>query len=548
MTAQPTVLLEVKDLKVAFGPLVAVDGVSFAIRRGETFALVGESGSGKSVTALSVLRLLPGNGHILGGEARLAGQDLFRLPEAAMQRVRGARIGIVFQDPMACFNPVMTVGAQIAEAVALHRSLRGATLCERVLELLALVGIPDPQARIGAYPHQLSGGQRQRAMIALALAGEPDLLIADEPTTALDVTLQAQILELLQDLQAKTGMALWLITHDLALVAESADRVAVMQGGRLVEQGDCARVLGRPQHAYTRQLLEAQPVFDPNRLPRPPLPPLLEVRDFRVYYPVRKGILQRVVDRVRAVDGVSFTVQQGRTLALVGESGCGKSTLGKALLDLLPVSGGSLRFEGADLLALNRSERRAAQSRLQIVFQDPFSSMNPRLLVGEIVAEGLRALFPRMTATERDARVAELLEQVGLPREVCGRYPHEFSGGKRQRICIARALAVRPSLIVCDEPTSALDVSVQAQIVRLLRTLQEQDGLSYLFISHDLGVVAELADEIAVMWQGRIVEHGNARQILTAPNHPYTQRLIAAAPRMLGARSAREPSGRSSRA
>ncbi|HLF95932.1 MAG TPA: ATP-binding cassette domain-containing protein, partial [Methylococcaceae bacterium] len=441
MTAQPTVLLEVKDLKVAFGPLVAVDGVSFAIRRGETFALVGESGSGKSVTALSVLRLLPGNGHILGGEARLAGQDLFRLPEAAMQRVRGARIGIVFQDPMACFNPVMTVGAQIAEAVALHRSLRGATLCERVLELLALVGIPDPQARIGAYPHQLSGGQRQRAMIALALAGEPDLLIADEPTTALDVTLQAQILELLQDLQAKTGMALWLITHDLALVAESADRVAVMQGGRLVEQGDCARVLGRPQHAYTRQLLEAQPVFDPNRLPRPPLPPLLEVRDFRVYYPVRKGILQRVVDRVRAVDGVSFTVQQGRTLALVGESGCGKSTLGKALLDLLPVSGGSLRFEGADLLALNRSERRAAQSRLQIVFQDPFSSMNPRLLVGEIVAEGLRALFPRMTATERDARVAELLEQVGLPREVCGRYPHEFSGGQRQRICIARALA-----------------------------------------------------------------------------------------------------------
>jgi ABC-type microcin C transport system duplicated ATPase subunit YejF len=529
-----TALLTVEGLRVGFASgeaeTRAVDGVDFEIHGGETFALVGESGSGKSVSALSVLRLLPSNGRILGGKARLDGEDLFDLPESAMQRVRGRRIGIIFQDPMACFNPVMTVGAQIAEAVALHRSLRGATLRRRVVELLEQVGIPDPEARIGAYPHQLSGGQRQRAMIALALAGEPDLLIADEPTTALDVTLQAQILRLLKDLQVSTGMALWLISHDLAVVAQTADRVAVMQAGRIVEQGACEDVLGRPHHPYTQQLLAALPCFDPDRASRSPQPPLLEIEDFRVYYPVRKGILQRVVDQVRAVDGVSFTVQQGRTLALVGESGCGKTTLGKALLDLLPVSGGSLRFEGADLLALNRRERRAAQARLQIVFQDPFSSMNPRLLVGEIIAEGLNALYPAMTVSDRDARVAELLEQVGLPAAARGRYPHEFSGGQRQRICIARALAVRPRLIVCDEPTSALDVSVQAQIVRLLRTLQERDGLSYLFISHDLAVVAELADEIAVMWQGKIVERGDARQILSAPQHSYTQRLIASAP------------------
>ncbi|BBL71347.1 ABC transporter ATP-binding protein [Methylogaea oryzae] len=535
-------LLSVENLAVEFrngGQAVrAVDGVSFRIAKGECFALVGESGSGKTVTALSVLRLLVAGGRIVGGKAALEGTDLFRLSEWDMCRVRGSRVGVVFQDPMTFLNPVLTVGRQIAEAVALHRGLKGDALRTRVVELLDMVGLPDPQSRYGAYPHQLSGGQRQRVMIAIALAGEPDLLIADEPTTALDVTLQVQILGLLKELQQRTGMALWLITHDLGVVAQIADRVAVMQSGRIVEQAPLKTFFERPQHEYTQKLLNSLPTVDGcGRRPAPEeRRPLLAVEDFRVYYPVRKGVFQRVVDHVKAVDGVSFELEPGSTLALVGESGCGKSTLGKSLLGLIPHHAGAIRFDGEDVTVARGEKRRRLCARMQIVFQDPYSSMNPRLIVGDIVAEGLDSLFPDMTRDERRERVERLLVQVGLPPEARLRYPHEFSGGQRQRICIARALAVEPKLLVCDEPTSALDVSVQAQIIRLLKQLQDDHGLSYLFISHDLAVVAELAHRVAVMRQGRVVEQGDARQVLLSPGHDYTRRLLAAVPRLPGRR------------
>ncbi len=530
-------LLSVENLHVAFRQssewVPAVNGISFDIRFGETFALVGESGSGKSVTALSVLRLLPLGGRILQGSAKLGGADLFKLPEYELCKIRGRRVGVIFQDPMSSLNPVMTIGQQIGEVLRLHFGLKGAELKSRAVELLEQVGMPRPSQHFDEYPHQFSGGMRQRAMIAIALAGEPDLLIADEPTTALDVTIQAQILALLKRLQQETGMALWLITHDLGIVSTMADRVAVMRKGEIVEAANSGPFFERPQHPYSLQLFDARPRLE-SCLGRQhtdnPSPPLLEVRDFKVYYPIKKGLFQRVIDHVRAVDGVSFSLPQGQTLALVGESGCGKTTLGKAMLNLIESSGGQVLFDGMDVTGSSGEARRKRCGEMQIIFQDPFSSMNPRMVVGDIIEEGIRALQPESTEQQRRERAEELLEAVGLAKEARMRYPHEFSGGQRQRICIARALAVNPRLIVCDEPTSALDVSVQKQILGLLRELRKKQGLSYLFISHDLAVVAELADLVAVMRGGKIVEIGPVERVLFSPAHDYTRKLLQSVP------------------
>lgn len=526
-------LLTVDRLNIPFHQrTTVVDGLSFTINAGETFALVGESGSGKSITALSVLGLLPPGAAVSGGSILLDGVDLTASSEAELCKVRGRRIGFVFQDPFVSLNPVMTIGSQLAEAVTLHFDLPSQAVQTRVLALLQQVELPDPGQKLEAYPHQLSGGQRQRVMIALALAGQPDLLIADEPTTALDVTIQAQILALLKAIQQKTGMALWLISHDLALVSTIADRVAVMQQGRLVEQGTAAEFFHAPKHPYTRKLLDALPSMDKLREPsNETAPVLLDVKDFYCHYPIRKGLFKRVAGFVKAVDGVSFQIRQGKTLALVGESGCGKTTLGKSLLNLLPgLTGGQVMLDGVNLGELTGETLRRKRADMQIIFQDPFASMNPRMLVGDVIAEGLDALHPDVMEEARKQRIAELLALVGLPEDSALRYPHEFSGGQRQRICIARALAVEPKLIVCDEPTSALDVSVQAQIIALLKTLQKQQGLSYLFISHDLAVVAELADDIAVMYQGKIVEQGSAWQVIRQPQQEYTRQLLEAAP------------------
>ena len=525
-------LLAVENLSVSFNhQQTVVDDISFAIYPGETFALVGESGSGKSMTALSVLRLLPNNAGLTASAISLQGDNLIKRAEFELCKIRGRRIGLIFQDPMSSLNPVMTIGSQIEEVIKIHFSLPQDALKDRVLQLLTQVEIPDPHLRIKDYPHQLSGGQRQRVMIAIALAGKPDLLIADEPTTSLDVTIQAQILTLLKNIQQQTGMSLWLISHDLALVSTMADRVAVMQQGKIVETGETQALFNQPKHPYTRKLLAALPSMQSCLThTHQEKPPLLQVKDFYCYYPIRKGLLKRVVDHVRAVDGVSFDIQQGKTLALVGESGCGKTTLGKSLLNLIPGGSGRVTINGVDLTNLTGEELRQQRANIQMVFQDPFSSMNPRMLVGDIIAEGIRALHPKVSTAERKNTIRQLLQQVDLPEDSAERYPHEFSGGQRQRICIARALAVNPKLIVCDEPTSALDVSVQAQIIKLLKTLQQEKNLSYLFITHDLAVVAEIADEVAVMYQGKIVEHGSVEQVLMRPEHAYTKKLLEALP------------------
>ncbi len=526
------ILFAVNDLTVRFGDVSVVDKISFEIHAGETFALVGESGSGKSMTALAALNLLPHNAIVESDSMRLQNENLVQLSEKNWCKIRGRRIAIIFQDPIASLNPVMTIGQQIAEVLNLHFKLSKIELKNRVVELLQQVELPNAAQRANDYPHQLSGGQRQRVMIAIALAGKPDLLIADEPTTALDVTIQAQILELLKNIQAQTGMALWLISHDLALVASMAQRVAVMQNGKIVETGEAKSLFKNPLHSYTQKLVAALPSLQSCQNKEITVKPaLLNVQNFHCHYPIRKGIFKRVVDYVRAVDGVSFTLQRGKTLALVGESGCGKTTLGKALLHLIPSNGGEVFLDGIALHSLAGEALRQQRAAMQIVFQDPFSSMNPRLLVGEIIAEGLRALRPEMPAAERENRVRNLLLRVELPETAMYRYPHEFSGGQRQRICIARALAVEPKVIICDEPTSALDVSVQAQIIQLLKTLQREQGMSYLFITHDLGVVAEIADDVAVMYQGKIVEQGTVAEVLLNPKHVYTQKLLAAVPK-----------------
>ena len=524
-------LLTVTNLQLSFAQQSVIKGIDFQIYPGETFALVGESGSGKSLAALSVLRLQPTQANLQAERIQLAEIDILRTPEAELCQVRGRRVAMIFQDPMSSLNPVMTIGQQIAEVMQIHFSLSQAQCQRKVLALLEQVGIPDAQRRMKVYPHQLSGGQRQRIMIAIALAGEPELLIADEPTTALDVTIQAQILQLLQEIQQQNGMALWLISHDLALVSTMADRVAVMQSGCIVETANNQQIFHHPEHIYTQKLLKALP--DINHCAEPAKADtdvLLKVTDFKVYYPIRKGVFKRIVGHVKAVDGVSFSLEAGKTLALVGESGCGKTTLGKGLLNLIPASSGLVEFAGVDLAGLTPKQLRMQRAAMQIIFQDPFAAMNPRMLILDIIAEGLRTLHSEIDNAAVIQIVVELLAKVGLSESALYRYPHEFSGGQRQRICIARALAVKPQLIVCDEPTSALDVSVQQQIIALLKSVQQTEGISYLFITHDLAVVAEIADQVAVMYQGKIVEYGTVNQVLRHAEHAYTRKLLSAVP------------------
>jgi peptide/nickel transport system ATP-binding protein len=584
------------------GVVRALDGVDLDIGRGETFALVGESGCGKSMTALTLMRLLPEQGRVVGGTARLDGIDLLALSEARMRDVRGRRMAMIFQEPGTSLNPVLTAGRQIVEVLERHVGLSGEAARGRAIALLDAVGIADSARRCDEYPFQLSGGMKQRVMIALALAAEPELLIADEPTTALDVTIQAQVLELLAALQRERGMAILLITHDLAIVAGMAHRVAVMYAGEIVEVASRDAFYLAPQHPYAQMLFAALPgggkrgealavipgqvpplsaafpgcrfvdrcahAFERCRReppgwtrvaeghsvrchlreterappiivevvagavmsPAPAAAPLLEVQDLKVHFPIRRGLLKRTVGHVKAVDGVSFAIPPGRTLALVGESGCGKTTVGKAVLQLYRPTGGEVAFEGVDLTRLRGSRLRARRGDFQIVFQDPYASLNPRMRVHDILMEGMAALERPADGTGRERRIEELLGQVGLPIAAQWRYPHEFSGGQRQRIAIARALSVDPRLVVCDEPTSALDVSVQAQILNLLKRLQQEMGLAYLFITHNIGVVEYLADEVAVMYLGRIVERGTVAEVLGSPRHPYTQALLAAVP------------------
>ena len=608
-------MLTISDLKVALdadaGLVRAIDGLSLAIRRGETFALVGESGCGKSMTALALMRLLPENGGITDGRIEIEGTDVLALPESSMRAVRGGRIGMIFQEPATSLNPVMRVGAQIVEAIESHTDLRGAAARAKAIEWLQRVGIPEPERRIDDYPFRLSGGQKQRVMIAMTLACEPDFLIADEPTTALDVTIQAQILELLKQLQREQGMGLLLITHDLAVVSGMAQHVALMYAGQIVEVAGAAEFFANPRHPYAKALLRALPDTSKRGVALaaiagtvPPLwqefagcrfaprceramdvchgtlpamehvgegsvrcllyrdgaaemqaveaeaievasavggvaqraeAPLLQVQQLTVRFPIRRGLLQRMAGAFTAVDSVSFDIPAGRTLALVGESGCGKTTTGKAIVQLLrrqAVIEGQALFEGKDLFALEGEALRNARRSVQIVFQDPFASLDPRMRVFDILEEGLIALRPELGAAARRERLNRLVDQVGLRREALQRYPHEFSGGQRQRIAIARALAVEPRLIVCDEPTSALDVSVQAQILNLLRDLQRDTGVSYLFITHNIGVVEYVADDVVVMQRGRIEEQGSVSHVLGAPRTDYTRTLLAAVPRI----------------
>ena len=528
-------ILRVENLSVALRDgTEIVREVDFTLRAGEVFALVGESGSGKSVTALALMRLLPAALRITGGAVHLQETELLSLPEAQMQRVRGRRMAMIFQEPMTALNPVMRVGAQIAEVLKLHLGLKGRALRQRVIALLDEVGIPDPHIRMDWYPHQLSGGQRQRVMIAMALACEPEVLIADEPTTALDVTIQAQILQQLKRLQQRHGMAILFITHDMGVVAEIADRVAVMYQGQIVEQADTRYFLTAPKHPYTQRLI-SNALPQKALKPAPKNQPLLQAKNVRVWFAQRKGLLQRTIGHTKAVDGVDLTIRPGETVALVGESGSGKSTLGMAILRLLALTEGQLLFdETVDLATLSERQLRPWRKAIQVIFQDPYSALNPRMTIGESIREGMVTLGvgPKEKTAQRQ-RVGELLERVGLEAAHMDRYPHEFSGGQRQRIGIARALAVSPRLIVCDEVTSALDVSVRAQIIDLLNALQRDQGVSYLFITHDLSILPRIAHRVAVMHQGRIVEQGEVAKVLTAPTHDYTRQLLAAAPRMV---------------
>ncbi len=523
-------LIEIRDLSVAFTvgktSQTVVNAVSFDIRRGETLALVGESGSGKSVTAHSILRLLPyPTASHPSGSIHYAGQDLLKLDERKLRAIRGNRIAMVFQEPMSALNPLHNIERQISEVLLLHKGLSGTAARARTLELLDLVGIPNPASRLKAFPHELSGGQRQRVMIAMALANEPELLIADEPTTALDVTVQLKILELLKELQARLGMALLLISHDLNLVHRIAHRVCVMQAGRIVEQASCEQLFKNPQHPYTRELLDAEPSGAPAA--NPPGSPLLEVNGLRVWFPIKKGLLRRTVDHVKAVDGINFSLPQGQTLGIVGESGSGKSTLGLAILRLIG-SQGTIRFQGQAMQGLSQRAVRPLRRQMQVVFQDPYGSLSPRMSVAQIIGEGLR-VHAMGTAKEQEQAIIDALKEVDLDPATRHRYPHEFSGGQRQRIAIARALVLKPAMILLDEPTSALDRTVQQQVVELLRSLQVKYNLTYLFISHDLAVVRALSHQLMVIKQGQVVEQGAADTIFAAPQHIYTQQLLEAA-------------------
>jgi microcin C transport system ATP-binding protein len=524
-------LIEVKNLSVRFpgaAPgVLAARNVSFDIKKGETVALVGESGSGKTVSALSILRLLPHGAHHPCGEILLEGQDLLSVKESEMRHVRGNRISIIFQEPMTSLNPLHTVEKQVSEVLKIHRGMANGAARARTLELLEKVGIRDAEARLSAYPHQLSGGQRQRVMIAMALANEPDLLIADEPTTALDVTIQAQILDLLKDLQRELGMALLLITHDLGIVRKMANRTYVMKDGEVVERGPAEEVFTAPKHPYTKRLIEAQPKGEPPRIDST-APVILQTGDLKVWFPVKQGLLQRTVSHIKAVDGVSFELRGGQTLGIVGESGSGKTTLGLALLRLVS-SEGSIAYAGKRIDGMKSAEMRPLRREMQIVFQDPYGSLSPRLSVGQIIEEGLLIQNPGLSPQERRERVSSALTEVGLDPDWQDRYPHEFSGGQRQRIAIARAMILQPKFLMLDEPTSALDVSVQAQIVDLLCGLQKKRGLAYLFISHDLKVMRALASYVMVMRNGVVVEEGPTAEIFERPNTDYTKALIAAA-------------------
>jgi microcin C transport system ATP-binding protein len=525
-------LLSVRDLHVEFRQsehtVHAVRGVSFDVNERETIALVGESGSGKSVTALSVLKLLPyPPAHHPAGSIQFKGQELIDAPEATLRKVRGDDISMIFQEPMTSLNPLHTVERQVGEILDVHRGMSGAAARARVLELLNQVGIREPEKRLGAYPHQLSGGQRQRVMIAMALANEPDLLIADEPTTALDVTVQAQILELLARLKAEQNMAMLFITHDLGIVRKVADRVCVMTNGEIVEQGPTEEVFTRPQHPYTKHLLAAEPKGRPPER-RADAPIVVKGDDIKVWFPIKRGLLRRTVGHIKAVDGIDLAVREGQTLGVVGESGSGKTTLGLALLRLIS-SEGRIVFLGRDIQGTKFRDTRPLRGDMQVVFQDPYGSLSPRMVVGDIVAEGLKIHEPKLSAAERDVRVARALSEVGIDPESRFRYPHEFSGGQRQRIAIARAMVLEPRFVMLDEPTSALDMSVQAQVVDLLRDLQRLHNLSYLFISHDLKVVRALANDVIVMRDGKVVEAGTADEIFDAPKTDYTRALMAAA-------------------
>ncbi len=525
-------LLDVRNLSVCFGAskdkLLAVDRVSFSIRKGETVALVGESGSGKTVSALSILKLLPypAASHP-SGEIWFEGNDLLHKPESEMQEIRGDRISMIFQEPMTSLNPLHSIEKQVGEVLKIHRGMDNAAARTRVLELLQKVGIRDPEKRLGAFPHQLSGGQRQRVMIAMALANEPDMLIADEPTTALDVTIQAQILELLQQLQHEMGMAMLLITHDLGIVRKMANRVYIMQGGKIVEEGQTEEIFTAPRDAYTQHLLAAEPKGMPPAA-NDTAPVVVETDDLKVWFPIKKGALRRTVDYVKAVDGLSLKLRAGQTLGVVGESGSGKTTLGLAILRLIS-STGQIAYVGNRIDELTTRQMRPLRKDMQIVFQDPYGSLSPRLSVGQIIEEGLLIQNPELDYAQRRTWVSEALKEVGLDPGVQDRYPHEFSGGQRQRIAIARAMVLKPKFIMLDEPTSALDMSVQAQIVDLLRDLQKKRDLAYLFISHDLKVIRALCNYVIVMRAGKVVEEGPAKEIFSNPKEEYTRTLMAAA-------------------
>jgi microcin C transport system ATP-binding protein len=528
----PAPLIDVVDLSVDFrsGATTnhAVKQVSFHIARGETVALVGESGSGKTASALSVLRLLPypAASHPTG-QIHFDGKDLLALTEKDMRSIRGRRISIIFQEPMTSLNPLQTIEAQVGEVLKIHRGLDDVAVRVRVLELLAKVGIREPEKRLSAFPHEMSGGQRQRVMIAMALANEPDLLVADEPTTALDVTIQAQILELLQDLQREMGMAMLLITHDLGIVRRMASRVYVMKDGAVVEQGATADIFAKPQHAYTRHLINAEPkgVAPTTDLSAPVV---LETDNVKVWFPIKKGFLRKTVDHVKAVDGVTLKLRAGETIGVVGESGSGKTTLGLAILRLIS-SQGPIAYVGNRIDAYDSAAMRPLRREMQVVFQDPYGSLSPRLSISQIIEEGLLIQHPNLDYDARRARVAAALSEVGLDPNMQDRYPHEFSGGQRQRIAIARAMVLEPKFVMLDEPTSALDMSVQAQIVDLLRDLQTKRKLAYLFISHDLKVVRALCNYVMVLRNGKVVEEGPAAQIFDTPREDYTKALLAAA-------------------
>ena len=525
-------ILSIRDLSIAFGhgarEVLAVDRVSFDIRKGETLALVGESGSGKSITALSVMKLLPyPAAHHPSGSIKFQGRELLTMKENEIRDVRGNDIAIIFQEPMTSLNPLHTIEKQIREILMLHQGLTGQAARGRIIELLGQVGIPDPAGRLASYPHQLSGGQRQRVMIAMALANEPDLLIADEPTTALDVTVQAQILKLLKDTQTSLGMSMLFITHDLGIVRKLADRVCVMQRGKIVEQGEVERVFTAPEHPYTQALLAAEPKPDPAP-PCPGAPVVVETKDLKVWFPIKRGVLRKVVGHIKAVDGVSIELRKGETLGVVGESGSGKTTLGLAILRLIS-STGPIVFMGNEINGLKFKQMRPFRHNMQIVFQDPYGSLSPRMSVSDIIEEGLWVHHPGLSRAEREKRVVDALTDVGLDPETRYRYPHEFSGGQRQRIAVARALVLEPTFIVLDEPTSALDMLIQSQMVDLLRDLQKRHDLTYMFISHDLRVVAAMASRLLVMRHGKMVEEGAAAELFRTPKTEYTRALFAAA-------------------